>query len=1219
MGKYIMKVNTIFMNKQIARIGLCWFILIIFQWPQVGFSMPGDQGIIKLEEAFHQIAQKYEVFFNYDRSIATDIKVEYDSDKHQSLEEVLDFVLRNTNLGYRIFDHRFVVVFQNSDQGIETLKEMIGHVQGFVDEQQHIRKETLHPTSLLKTKTPLDLYSRRIVFGVSGTVTDESGEPLIGVNIQVKGTNKGTSTDFDGKFALEDIAENAVLVLTYVGYQSQEVQVAGKSSINITMKSDSQLLQEVVVTALGISREKKALGFSVGQIKGEDLDNVPQDNAVNSLIGKVPGLSINNTSNSISTAPQIIIRGAKSLTGNDAPLIVVDGLPTGNDARVLSDMNAGNIESISVLKGPSAAALYGSRAGNGVLLITTKSGKKGQGIGVAFNTSYAASVPYNFIPLQQRFSPGINGSFNPSSKQAWYGAETGTSHVQWNSNGEAVPLVSHPNNSKNFFNTGNNFINDVRIFGSTDNTSFNLSMSDTRATDIFPGSNVNKDIISFSGSHNLTSKVKVGANINVLTSGSDNFRPQTGSNYPAEDITFVPSYIDINDFRDYWEEKGILQKTWNSNFNNPWFSTFETLNKFKQFRAYGNIQLDWNFTENLSFLARVGSFNDNYISQSQHGKSEQRYPRGQYGYNTFNTEEINTDFLLNYNRKFGNVSVIASGGGNLMFHNTSSSVLDGSDIVLPSLFTASNINRSALLYQSYLSNKRVNSLYGTISADYNRTIYLELTGRNDWSSTLPIDNRSYFYPSISMSLLLNELFELPDFMDLVKLRGGWANVGKDTNPYELTQSLDRGNWGSLTTYSIPFTKANNNLRPESITSLEFGLDLNFLKNRLGMEVTYYTIEDKDQIMEVPTGVMTGFLRSNINAGVVEFKGIEVGLNLIPVQTTNFSWDLGFSFTKEKGKLIELPEGISTFEFWHRFGAYNQVKPGDVIGGIWGTDVMRVEGGKYDGWPLLNANGHVQSDPELSYMGSVYNDFSLGIQTSFSYKRVSLTANIDWRQGGKYYSESMLRLVRDGRTDSWYKGPGSSTFTGILSNHSFNGDQNKLADEISNNPDLYNGKNGLVYVGGRNAELGGFEYGSEIQDGAFYPGVRMDGDGNYIENFGGAETKYISSRLTGDDWFSRGVQTWLYDGSFVKLRELSINYSLPQTIAGKLKAKELKISLFARNLTLWTKAQNYIDPEVYYVLSQDGRSTTGSSVRRGQDRANMIPWTGIGGIKLGFQF
>lgn len=1060
---------------------------------------------------------------------------------------------------------------------------------------------------------------------VSGRVSSSDGASLRGVSINVKGTERGGISGENGRYSIS-AEKGEVLVFSYLGFLPKEEIVGDQGILNVILVPKSEELNSVVITALGISREKKSLGYSVGEIKGDEMDKVPQQNILNALTGKVAGLSITNTNNMLSSNPQVVIRGAISLSGNNTPLIVVDGLATGKDPGVLGDLSADNIASITVLKGPSASALYGSRAGSGALIITTKNGRGFEkGIGISVNSSFVSAVPYHYLPLQQQFAGGVNGIFDPNSLQQRWGPPMGTPEIQWNSNGEAVPLEGHPDNYKNFSRRGDNFINDVNIYGSNEAGSFNLSLSDTRATGNFPGSSLRKDAVSFAAVRNVAKTLKVSANVHILNSGSDNIRTPVTENHPFENkpnesLNYWPNWIDINDFKDYWAVVGEQQNTPSSTFNNPWFVAYVNTEKFKRFRAYGNVKLNWDISEALNLETQVGSYNGYYSTVDQKGKSDRDDPNGWYVYNSAYSQELNTSFLLNYKKRVKDFSFDVSGGGNLLFQSADGGNILGNNLVSPNLYTSSNIDRSAVSYENPVTRKRINSLYGIASIGYKEGIYLQLTGRNDWSSTLPVNNRSYFYPSASLSLVLTELVRLPDFISLLKLRGGLANVGSDTDPYQLQQTLNRYTWGNDNTYSYPLTMANFNLEPENIESKEVGLDLDMFNGRIGLEATYYQVRDEDQIIAVSVPAMTGFQYASLNAGVVRSRGVELVLHGVPIQSKDLKWDVRFNLAKDRSVLSRLPEGVSQFEFWSSTNVSSHAGINGEIGDLWGHDVLRVKDGAYKGWPLLDENGYVQFDPDEKKMGNVNPNFTLGFLSSLSVKRITVSASLDWRDGGNYYSKTMLRLTRGGRQESWYKGEGSSTFTGILSSNSFGGDKDRLAQEIKSHPEKYSGIDGLVWVGGRNKEFGGFPLNTtNIDNGAFFPGVRNDGQGGYVENFGGPNTKYFRAGLIADPgagWWSQGVQTWLYDASFIKLRELSVTYSFSDKIAKSIRAQSLSLSVFARNLIIWTEAQNYFDPELAYVPNGSGYS----SFSKGWDHLNNSPWwIAETGLKLNVQF
>lgn len=1141
-----------------------------------------------MEDILADIEKKAQVKFTYQSQIIPDGRLYTVNYRNNRLSEVLDGLFGPLGIGYKILGRQVIM----------TRNQATAPFPGGETEE----------TALADIR-------------IRGVISDEKGDGLPGVNVLLKGTQRGTVTGEDGSYMIDVPDATAVLVFSFVGYITNEQAVGSRTIVSVSLDPDEKSLDEVVVTALGVQRKSRALGYSVGEVKSEELTRVPQENVVNSLNGRVSGVRVINPTPDLNSDPMVLVRGFTSLSGGNSPLIVIDGLPTGTDISVMSDLSADNIESVSVLKGPSAAALYGSRAGSGVLLITTKSGDKGKkGLGVRFNSAYTATVPYRFMPLQQRFANGSNGNFDQTSN-LWWGPEMGTSVARFGTNGEATPLQSYPDNIRNFANVGNSYVNDITVSNNSDRLNFSLSLSDTRGTGVYPGSEIRKDAISLSAGYQISPALRISAHFNYLNSGSDNFRGLSYDNYPYEDLYFTPNWINLDDLRNYWQEEHVQQNVWANGFNNPWFTVYENINTFRKVRPYGNVKADWNIIDDLSLMVRIGGFNESHTTNNRTALSEKALPNGGYSYIARNLQEINTDFLLNYKKGVKDFSFDVSAGGNLLFQNNAFGSITGQRYVLPGLYTASNIDRSSVAYSNVEANKRINSLYGTASMGFREAVFLEISGRNDWSSTLPVSNRSYFYPSASLSVLVSDLVKLPEAISMFKLRGGWAKVGKDTSPYQLAMTLSRSTWGDNTTYSLPAKTPTANLLPESIVSSELGFDLLMFRRRLGLNFTYYELENRDQITGISVSGSTGFTAANVNAGVVRNRGLEVSLRAVALESKNLNWDFVFNFTKESSRLTALPEGVSNHQFWSRNNIYSQTTLDGKVGDLWGPDVVRVEEGPYKDWPILNNNGYVQLNTTNIRLGNVMPDFTLGMQTNLQVKRFTFSASLDWRQGGEYYSESMKRLTRDGRQDSWYKGDGSGTFTGILSNNSFNGDNEQLANEIRNNPGRYNAMDGLTYVGGRNAELGGFEYGGAIANGVFFPGVIQGSNGEYIENFGAEGTKYFRADLIADPgagYWSRGVQSWIYDASFLKLREFAVAYALPEKLSRTIGAGGASLSLFARNIILWTKAKNYMDPEATAMNGNDQFSRS-TNYLLGYDRASFYPWTMSLGLKLGVQF
>ena len=1132
--------------------------------------------------------------------------------KDASLTEALDQCFRNLPLSYKIIGKTIAIRKKESSSAGKPSEQPQAEP---LPTSKSVVTSPVTPLPIVSV-TALSLDSKEVV---SGKVVDEKGEGLPGVSILVKGTLQGTTSNDQGNFSIEVANVNAVLVFSFVGYQNKEVAIGNQKLLNVQLVADTKALNEVVVTALGVKREKRSLGYAVGEVSSKEINRVPQENVLGGLQGKVTGLQINNSSPELNAETYVYIRGTNSLTNNNDPLVIVDGVPSGNP-NVLADISADNIASVSVLKGPSAAALYGSRAGNGVLIITTKSGSTDKrGLGVSFSSGYTSTVPYRFIETQNRFTTGKNGIFDESAYQHWYGPEEGTSAVQWNTNGQAQPLKFYSRNRENFFQKGFSLINDISVGGSYDKGDFRVAFNHLKGNGNTPGMELNRLGVTLSGRYKVSENLSVATNLNLLNSYSDNFFSQLSNQYAYIDINTVPPHVDINDLRNYWDIKNEKQRNAATTYNNPWFEALEHRMPFERDRRIGNVTLNWNILPDLTLMGRVSeSFmyekNEELSPYTLYGGKTRL--RGGYTITTEATREINADFLLSYKKAVGKFYLAPSVGGNVMRFSSNTTAIGGDNLVLPNLYTASNVERAGLNYGSGTFKKEINSVYGMVSANYNDLVYLDFTARNDWSSTLPIDNRSYFYPSVSSSLMLNDLIKMPVWVNLAKLRAGWAQVGKDTNPYTIHNVLTRGTWGDLTLYTNPTNLTNTRLKPEIATSIEAGLDLAFLKNRARVDFTVYKMKNKNQILDVNVSQMSGFNAAKINAGVVENTGTELGLHFIPVRTKEWQWNTSFNFTRERNKLTELTPGVDRVTFWTENGASAITRVGEQLGDIFGYDALRVKDGPYKGWALLNANGKLQQDnSQLVKIGNYMHKFTLGMQNSVTYKFVTLSVSIDWRHGGNFYSNTMQRFARSGIVEDYKNGVHSSTFTGKLSANSFNGDVDRIANEIKSNPEIY--RDGNVWIGGRNQELGGFLYNGNYS-GAFIPGVISDGKGGYIENFGAQGTRLINTwevhEPGGGYWDIAIANRFVYDASFVKLRELAMSFDLPTGVISKIGVKKASLSLFARNIILWTGAKIGIDPELAYMRRQYEFQS------RGIERFNGAgPWVASGGATLKFDF
>ena len=1118
-----------------------------------------------LIDIFRLIEDQSEFYFYFNKEeVKGKESVSVDA-KDAVVTEILDQVLSKTGLEYRVID-RYIVVKQ----------------KGGADPEMTMQSD----------------------HRVSGKVTDQTGVSLPGVSVFIKGTTVGTVTDNDGKFQLNIPADAKTIAFSFIGMDSQEFAISTKTNFNVILNQSSIAISDVVVTALGIKREKKALGYSVGEVKSEQMTRVPQKDILGAIQGKMSGVKITNTSNDVNSETFVNIRGVTSLAGNNNPLVIIDGVPAG-DPKVLKDISPENIESVTVLKGPSAAALYGSRAGTGVILITSKTGKKIQnGIGVDVSVGSTYSIPYKYMKLQNRFTTGISGVLNEASYQQWNGPEAGASAIQYNTNGVAQPLKFYNNALQDYFGTGVEMVYNASVNGSYDRGTYRVSISHLDATGVYPGVNLNRNGVNLAVTYDITKKVKISANLDIENPNSDNFPVKNGGDSQYMAIYQTPPHVNVNDLKNYWKTPNVLQKGVSTNYDNPWFAAYELKDGFNRLRAIGNLKLDYQILTDLKAMARYSfSSNDNKRTYRQPWASYggdgggNNTPNGLFNEQIDNQREMNADFLVSYTKKIGKFQIDPSIGGNLMKQNSYSMYGGGSKLVLPGLYTLSNVDRGSLTYYDYTYRKNIYSVYGLVNMSYNNMIFLDATARNDWSSTLPAANRSYFYPSASLSVLVNEMVELPSVFSLLKLRTGLSQVGKDTSPYAIATILNQGTWGPGTTYSVPGSLPNVNLKPEIAKSFEIGTDISFFKNRLGVDFTYYKVQNKNQILNASTASMSGYNSATINAGNVENTGIEIGINAVPVKTKDWTWNMTANFTKERSKLTALTPGINQFLWWSSREVYAWTKVGDYVGTFYGTDMKRVKDGPYKGWALLDANGKMQNGPAGGdKIGSYMPDFMVGMQTSLSYKSFSLSLSFDWRQGGKYMDETTMRLARGGKVE-YYKTQGdksASTFSGILDNNSFKGDMNALASEIKSNPAKYQNN---VWVGGRTADLGGFAYpAAGTNEGAFFPGVISDGAGGYKENFGAAGTKIIKAydvfQPTGGYFYLDQKTEWVHDATFVKLREIALSYTLPVPWARKVGAQNIILSGFMKNILLYAANGTNQDPEGIYNQNPSGTQMQG---------------------------
>lgn len=1091
------------------------------------------------------------------------------------------------------------------------------------------------------------------------------GVGLPGVNVILKGSQEGTITDINGNYSVDIVDETSVLVFSYVGFNSEEILVGDKTVIDVELFESLEALGEIVVTALGIKRDERSLGYSVGKVDGESVNRVVHENVLGSLAGKVAGATVNTTGATGSTI-SMVIRGATSLSTDNQPLFVVDGVPMKNSlnnlgqfgdrnivdyGNAISDLNPDDVESITVLKGASAAALYGTRAGNGVVLITTKKAKKNQGMQLSVISNTVFDIPSSYLNMQKQFASGGfswtpadfgGGVLPPINDEQSVGAgpelDKGYWAVQYNSpldaNGYPIPteVVSYPNNIENFVQTGYTTTNGLALSNSTDLVNYRVGFTNMSSRGNVPNSDLFKNNFSTSASLIAAKNVTFSTSVNYSKTWSNNRPSSNRGTNPLEAAYKTPVNVDILDFENYWVEgkEGVESRTVSSNHENPYFLAYEVQNAFDRERFWGNAMVEWQIVPDFNIMARYVMDRTNGTRETKIAPGYSREPNnGAYGLATNETFERNIDVLATYSKVWQNFNLTVSAGGNGLYAKNSllsNSSKNGAGLIVPNLYNVTNIASSALNYRSYWSQRAIYSAYGLVNVGWKDWIYLDVTYRNDWSSTLPSDNQSYSYPSASVSLLINEMTNLGNNISLLKVRGGYAQVGNDTSPYNLYPVYgNSGQWGDAIRMNKSGTILVPELKPELATSIEIGMDFNMFQDRLRFEGTVYSVDNENQILSnIPLAVSSGFNNININAGLIESKGVEIMLGGTPIQNANWNWDINVNFAKNESKIIELAPGVDVIEFWsdNKSYSYGYIKDDAIgedglVGNIYSSLKQRVTDptSEYYGYPLINEcqcpDSEWLAEDKPVKVGNYNPDFIMGLQTRLSYKNFVLNMTFDWRNGGQYMSQTYRYSTEDVMTQTW------------LNNLANPGDLRlgqDLEDWVVANADELLYSEDLKPVGGPTAEYGGFPEsysGVTVNDGTFAPGVvgHHDEDGTFIldhKNLGGDETTIIPY-VASNAW-DFGTQN-MFDADFVKLREVSIGYYFPKEIAKKMGMQNAVFSIYSRNIMLWTKDSDFgIDPERAFQ-AESSSGNRGTQFKQGIERYNVDPWV----IPIGFKF
>lgn len=1010
---------------------------------------------------------------------------------------------------------------------------------------------------------------------ITGKVTDaETNDPMPGVNIKIKGRNQGTSTDVNGNYDLEVPSLQDTLIFSFVGYESQTVAIGGRYTINVALEARALSGSEMVVTALGINREERSIGYATQQVGGEDLSYTNEKNVIGSLAGKVAGVQVSGSSGaSLGGTETIKIRGVNSINGEGQPLIVVDGTPisnanfagsAGNDyGNLAQDINPNDIESVNVMKGPAASALYGIRGQYGVIMITTKKGGGAEDFRVEYNSTFSVQQAGNFMPFQNKYGGG--------SSQTWRTLDNGQKYVQVNVDeswgprmdgtmvreyfsfypqdpmyGQLTPFNPQPNNIENFFETGFSSDQGLTVSGGSANSNYRLSFNDSRVEGVYPNTWLNRNNLGVSAGVSPSEDWTFKTNLNYARNSAQ--RPPQGSQHGSRYFRqWFQRNLDMNRLKDYKYADGTIMH-WNmrspsrssgeiSNksplyWANPYFEAYENTSQDKRDRLFGDVGVEYEAMQNLVFSAFVRG--DMYIQNIEGktdfgGTSTPGYSVGKY-----ENKEMNYEFSGQYQKNWELVSMDATVGANIYDRNysyVSQATVGG--LSTPGYFNIdASVDRPST--NSYKMEKKIISAYGLVSLGYDDTYYLDVSIRNDKSSTLPENNNSYWYPSVSGSFVFSEMVD-SDAVTFGKLRLSYAQAGSDLSPYRTTPVYSIGTvYDGVNTLSVPNSINNPNIKPSFSTSYEAGVDLKFF-DRVGVNFTYYIQKNENQIIPLNVSGTTGYSSAIINAGLIENKGIELSISGSPVQTRDFNWNSTFNLSRNQNQIVELHPDIDLYT--HDYTVYSSTRSylnsyeGKSFGSLVGRAYQRDEA---TGKILLDDDNLPMWTDATHNFGSVLPDFTGGLQNVLQYKNFSLAAMINFQIGGQFFSRSEMLSVRTGLHE----------MTAAM-----NDKGNNVRDPID--------EGGGVKVNGISAATG-----QEV-------------------------TAYVDAHdyfdLIGDEVY----EDWVIDASYIKLSEVKLGYTFSGDLMQKLPLRAIDVAVFANNpWMIWQKAPAGLDPSELSSGSQD---------------------------------
>ena len=993
----------------------------------------------------------------------------------------------------------------------------------------------LRVSASIPAQSVLETSQQKIT--ITGVVRDKGGETIPGATIQIKGTSVRSISDIDGKYSITVPSDKATLIFSFIGYEAHEEPINGRAAVNPVLSSSVEQLDEVVVTALGIKREKKALGYAMQEVRTEGLSENKSVSVANLLQGKIAGVQISQSGTGVGGSTRVVLRGLSSLSGNNQPLWVVDGFPINDSASetayewgnadragAASQINPEDIETISVLKGANAAALYGSRAQSGAIIVTTKKGKEGQPLQLEYNGALTLTQAYNSYDYQNVYGQGTGGTFSADSYGSWGPKMEGQMISNWRNTKygdtrySSYAMLPQKDYISDFYRTGTNYSNSITATGGAQNITGRFSATDTRNQDITPNHSLNRQY------YDLNTEMKnkvltVGVKLSYMHEANTN-APGQGEYGLMNQFVKMPRSIRLQDLQNPVGTDGYLVNWTGANeaYSNPYGMILsQNGNKSLRDRLIGQISASAHITDYLRLTGRVGM---DWYTDDIRGYNEIRDKTStgsQYSRATVTNKDFNADAILSFDKNFGKFSVSANLGTSVERQtNTQMSGSTGA-FVIPGLVTLAN--GSTITDTESYSQKEIQSVFFNGSVGYKSMVYLDVTGRNDWSSTLPANNRSYFYPSVSLSGILSEMFNLPSQISYLKVRGSWAKVGNDTDPYKLTNSYSLYTSADKVNSDVIKVKLSDtyplyNLKPEETNSYETGLELQMFKGRLGLDFTYYNSNTVNQILSINMPQSSGYTAKNINAGKIKSSGYEVMLSGTPIKTKDWKWDINLNWGMNRTKCVKLDDEIKQYEL-------GEIRIGKVVvneGGSMGDIVSIAYKRDAKGHILIDDNGlpETQSDQVI---GNMMPKWTGSINNNLQWKNLTFGALVDMRYGGDFIS----------MTDNY-------------------------ACEFGNSTKTLTGRDGMV-VSGVSASTG---------------------EANTVKT---TAEKYYTS-IAGP----YGVgEAFMYKNTYIKLRELSLGYQLPSLWLKHIFIKSAKITAVARDLFYIYKSAP-VNPEGAYTRS-----------------------------------